>query len=104
MRTEPSEGPVATARADTPPHIATAWALAAGAVADSSRASDAGISRAAPMAWTTRPAMSSHAEGAMPHSRDPAVKISKPSRKMRRRPERSAIRPAPRSRAPNTTL
>ena len=56
------------------------------------------------MAWTTRPAMSSHAEGAMPHSSEPAVKISRPSRKMRRRPDRSAIRPAPRSRAPNTTL
>ena len=104
MRTEPSDGPVATASAATPPHIATAWALAAGAVADSSRASEAGISRAAPMAWTTRPAMSSHAEGAMPHSSDPAVKISRPSRKMRRRPERSAILPAPRSSAPNTTL
>ena len=50
MRTEPSDGPVATARAEMPPHIATACARAPAGVAASSSASDAGISNAAPTA------------------------------------------------------
>ena len=101
---EPSDGPVATARAEMPPHMATACARAAGGVAVSSSASDAGMSSAAPTACTTRPPISSHAEGAIPHVNEPRAKISRPSRKMRRRPDRSAIRPAPRSSAPKTTL
>jgi len=104
ISSDPNDGPVATARAAMPPHIATARARAAGAVAVSSKASDAGMTSAAPTACTTRPAMTVHTDGAMPHSSDPTVKTTRPTWKTRRRPDRSAIRPAPSRSAPNTML
>jgi hypothetical protein len=86
-----------------PPHRATAVARTLG-VAASNRASDAGMSSAAPTACTTRPAMSSQGVGARPHNAEPSVNTARPRWNERRRPERSAMRPAPSSRAPNTTL
>ncbi len=70
----------------------------------SSSASDDGSNNAAPIACTTRPLISSHADGATPHSREPIVNTTRPSRKILRRPDRSAMRPAPSNNAPNTTL
>ena len=104
MSTAPRDGPVATARAEMPPHMATAWARSDGAVAASRSASEAGMSSAAPTACTTRPPMSIQGLVATPHSREPSVNTAMPRRNQRRRPERSAMRPAPSSRAPNTTL
>lgn len=104
IKTEPSDGPVATASAEMPPHIATAGARASAGVAASSSPSEAGMRKAAPTAWTTRPPISSHTAGANAHIADPIVKITSPRTNHRRRPDRSAIRPAPSSNAPNTTL
>ena len=72
MSTAPRDGPVATARAEMPPHMATAWARSAAGVAPRSSASDAGMSSAAPTACTTRPPMSIHGAVATPHSSDPS--------------------------------
>ncbi len=97
ISSEPSDGPVATARAEMPPHIATAWAPRLGrGRGRAAAASEAGISRAAPTACTTRPAMSSSApRRACPHSSEPAVKIGRPARNVAAAAERSAMRPAP---------
>ncbi len=84
--------------------MATAGARAAAGVAANSRASDVGISSAAPTACTTRPAMRNHGANATPHMSEPIVNTARPRWNQRLRPERSAMRPAPRSSAPNTTL
>ena len=59
---------------------------------------------AAPSPWTTRPAIKSCTEGARAHSADPRVKIPSPAKKIRRRPSRSAVRPAVTSSEANTMV
>ena len=70
----------------------------------STRPSDAGISAAPPTAWTTRAAISIAALLAEPEMADPRRNSASPAPKTRRRPTRSAIRPAGRSSAAMITL
>ena len=58
------------------------------------RASDAGTMAAAKTAWATRKRMRNPTPGATPHSIEAIVKPTTAVRKVRRRPMRSARRPA----------
>ena len=101
---EPSDGPIAAASAPTAPQRATALARRAGGKAWSTSASEEGKSSAAPRACSARAAINMPAEGATPQSVEAALKSARPSRKMRLRPTRSAMRPAGTSSAPNTMV
>ena len=70
----------------------------------STSASEDGTRKAAPSACTTRNATSAPADGATAHSSEAAVNSSRPNTKMRRRPSRSAIRPAATRKAAKTML
>ena len=98
----PNDGPVATARAPTPPQRATTWDRRSWGKAPSSRPSEEGSRAAAPTPWTTRPSTSRMTEGATPHSAEPRQKMPSPAKNTRRLPTRSAVRPAVTSREPNT--
>jgi len=102
MSSAPKEGPVATARAPTPPHRATTWERRSWGKAPSRRPSDEGSRAAAPTPWTTRPSTSRITEGATPQRADPRQKMPSPAKKTRRLPSRSAVRPAVTSSEPNT--
>jgi hypothetical protein len=69
-----------------------------------SRASADGATSAAPVPWTARAATSAAAEGASAHASDAAANTSSPARNARRRPERSATRPASRSPPPKVSV
>jgi hypothetical protein len=58
----------------------------------------------APAAWTTRAAISRPTPGASAHSTEPRVNAASPAVKTRRRPARSAHRPAGTSTAANTIV
>ena len=70
----------------------------------STRASDDGTSAAAPTACRTRAATRRPAVGATPHSIDAIVNRTAAARNVRRRPMRSASRPAGISSAANTIV
>lgn len=53
-----------------------------------------GLSIAPPTAWTMRKTMSQFRLGASEHSREPAVKATRPATNTLRRPIRSAVEPA----------
>src|SRR6202035_506535 len=72
--------------------------------AASSSDSDAGTIAPAPAAWTTRAAIRRPTPGASPHSTDPAVNPASPATNNRRRPIRSAHRPAGTSTDANTIV
>ncbi|GGG75379.1 hypothetical protein GCM10007172_30270 [Sinomonas atrocyanea] len=63
-----------------------------------------GFSIAPPKAWMTRAAIRKPSDGATAQSTEPRVKTAMPRRKMRRRPKRSAMEPAIRSRAAITRV
>ena len=90
----PTVGPAAPATAPTAPQMATAIGIFSRGKVWSTRASDAGTSAAAPTACSTLAATSGPAAGARPHSIDAAVKMTTAVRNVRRRPTRSASRPA----------
>jgi hypothetical protein len=62
-----------------------------------------GLSMVPPAACSTRAAISQPMLGARPHSSDPSPKVANPSRKTRRRPQRSAAEPASTRKAASTT-
>ena len=94
MRTAPSDGPVATARAPTPPHSATICERRSAGKAPSSNPTEDGTMAAAPLPCTTRPAISQATEGAKAQRAEPTVNTASPPKKIRRRPSLSAVRPA----------
>src|SRR4051812_31674493 len=104
MMSDPSEGPIAAASAPTAPQRATALARRATGKACSTTASEEGSRSAAPTACSARAAISAPAEGARPQSAEAALKSARPTRKVRFRPTRSAMRPAGTRRAPNTIV
>jgi|GEM_PF-2990507 len=102
-RTPPSAGPVAAATAPVAPQMAVAVARCASGNSGSSRASDVGTTAAAPSACSTRAAISIPGFGASPHSAEASRNTTIPTRNNRRRPIRSASRPAGIRAAANTT-
>ena len=103
-RLPPITGPSAAPRAPSADHVPSALARAAGGTAASSSDSDAGTIAPAPAAWMTRAAISAVTPGASPHSTDPSVNTASPATNSRRRPIRSAHRPAGTSTAANTIV
>src|SRR5580658_4165558 len=100
-RLPPITGPSAAPSADQVP---SAFGRPDAGTAASSSDSDAGTIAPAPAAWTTRAAISRPTPGASPHSTDPAVNPASPATNNRRRPIRSAHRPAGTSTAANTIV
>ncbi len=100
----PSDGPSAAATAPVAPQMPVAVARCASGNSGSSRASEVGTSAAAPAAWTTRAATRTSTVGARPAAAEAARNVSRPAMNIRRRPTRSATRPAGTSSAANTML
>ena len=103
-RRPPSDGPSPAAAAPTADSRATPCERCSAGNALRTSASEEGTRNAAPRAWTTRKAISSSADGATAHNTDAAVNNSSPKMNARRRPMRSAIRPAATRNAANTML
>jgi hypothetical protein len=102
IRSAPTVGPDATPSAPTPPVHAITSVRRSRSKAPSSNPVDAGVSSAPPLPWMTRPAISVGIAGAMPHVKEPTRNSPAPSRNTRRRPRRSAVRPATTSSEPKT--
>ena len=85
---------MAPATAPMAPQMATAAGSRSRGKARITRASEAGMMAAAPMAWTIRKAISTSAEGAAAQAADATVNRTIPSRKIRLWPTRSASLPA----------
>ena len=100
----PSVGPKAPATAPIAPQIATATGTFSLGKVCSTRASDDGTSAAAPTACRTRAATRNPAVGARPHSIEARVNTTTAVRNVRRRPTRSARRPAGISKAAKTIV
>src|SRR4051794_1466784 len=98
----PSDGPVATASAPTPPHNATICVRRSGGYALMSRATDAGTKKAAPAPCTMRLTTSKTTFGAMPHRNEPHRNTARPAVNIPRRPTRAPVRPPGTRSAPNT--
>ena len=86
------------------PHVPTANPRRSAGNAGSSNASDDGASSAAATACAVRPATSSPTVGAAAHTTEAIPNSARPTRNTRRRPHRSASRPAGTSSAANVTL
>lgn len=90
----PAAGPAARPIPLKPAHSPIALTRSRGTgYAAASRASEAGLSAAAPMPCTTRPVISHPIEGATEHSTDATVNTATPARNTRLRPKRSAKTP-----------
>ncbi len=100
----PSDGPRAAATAPVALQIATAVARFSTGNSGSSSASEVGTRIAPAAAWRMRAATSNSADGARPHSSDVPRNATTPIRNIRRRPTRSASRPAGTSSAAKTML
>ena len=87
-------GPSAAPRAPRADQVPMAWERAAGGTEASSSDSDAGTIMPAPAACTTRAAISAPTPGASPQNREPRLNAIRPATNSRRRPIRSAHRPA----------
>src|ERR1700722_8658697 len=103
-RLPPITGPRAAPSAPSADHVPMARARPAPGTAASSSDSEAGTMSPAPMAWTTRKAISAPTPGTRPHSSDPRLNATSPAVNTRRRPIRSAHRPAGTSTAANTMV
>ena len=103
-RLPPITGPSAAPSAPSADQVPSALGRAAGGTAASSRDSDAGTIAPAPTAWMTRAAISAATPGASPHSTEPTLNTASPATNIRRRPIRSAHRPAGTSTAANTIV
>ncbi len=104
ISTPPSDGPVAAATPPIAPHKAVAEARRSAGNSGSSRPSDVGTSSAAPAACSTRAPISTSAVGAIPQAAEAAKNSAMPVKNIRRRPSRSASRPAGTSSAAKTML
>ena len=100
----PITGPSAAPSAPIAAQVPMARGRAGAGTAASSRERDAGTIRPAPTAWMTRATISASTPGARPQSSEPAVKPSRPATNSRRRPTRSAHRPAGTRTAANTMV
>src|SRR5277367_5699536 len=103
-RLPPITGPSAAPSAPSADQVPSAFARPDAGTAASSSDIDAGTIAPAPAAWTTRAAISRPTPGASPHSTDPAVNPASPATNNRRRPIRSAHRPAGTRTAANTIV
>src|SRR5215472_5868075 len=103
-RLPPITGPSAAPSAPRADQVPRACGLNRGDTAASSSDNDAGTMRPAPIAWTTRAAISAATPGARPHSSEPRLNAARPAMKTRRRPIRSAHRPAGTSTAAKTIV
>ena len=103
-RPPPITGPSAAPRAPRADQVPRAFGRAGAGTAASRSDRDAGTIAPAPAAWMTRAAISAATPGASPHSSDPALNAASPATKNRRRPIRSAHRPAGTSTAANTIV
>ena len=103
-RLPPITGPSAAPSAPSADQVPSAFARPRAGTAASSSDSDAGTIAPAPTAWTTRAAISRSTPGASAHSTDPALNPASPAANTRRRPIRSAHRPAGTSTAANTIV
>ena len=100
----PIGGPSAAATPPTIDQTAIADARRAGGKAASSSASDVAVIIEPPTACTTRKAIRLPTPQANAQPSDPTRKVASPARKTRRRPMRSAIRPAGASSAAKTIV
>jgi hypothetical protein len=103
-RAPPMTGPRAAPSAPSADQVPIAFGRAAAGTAASSSDSDAGTIAPAPAACTTRAAISAPTPGASPHSTEPRLNPASPATNSRRRPTRSAHRPAGTSTAANTIV
>ena len=103
-RLPPITGPSAAPSAPRADQVPSAFGRAGAGTAASRSDRDAGTIAPAPAAWTTRAAISAPTPGASPHSSDPALNAASPATSVRRRPIRSAHRPAGTSTAANTIV
>ena len=104
ISTPPSDGPSPAAPAATAASSAVPCERRSSGKAWSTSASDAGTSIAAPSAWTSRNTISAVTEGASAQAAEASVKTLNPATNIRRRPTRSASRPAATRNAAKTML
>ena len=97
-------GPSAAPSAPRADQVPMARPRAAAGTQASRSDKDAGTISPAPAAWTTRAAIRAATPGATPHSSEPALKAIRPATNSRRRPIRSAHRPAGTSTAAKTIV
>ena len=100
----PRVGPRAAPSEEIAPQMVTAVARSRAEKAARRRPSEDGMISALPTPWTIRPPTRTGTPGAKPHTSEPTAKITSPSAKTRRRPHRSAARPAGISSEPKTML
>src|SRR5262245_19664593 len=100
----PTTGPSAAPIAPKADHVPMAAVLPRAGTQASKSDSEAGAIIPAPAAWMILAPMRAGTDGVMPHSSDPAVKADKPATRTRRRPIRSAHRPAGIRTAANTMV
>src|ERR1039457_5169919 len=100
-RNPPMTGPSAAPSAPIADHVPMACARAGPGTAANKSESDAGTIMPAPIAWMRRAATNSDTSGVTPERIDPNVKTTRPATNIRRRPMRSAQRPAGTSTAAN---
>ena len=101
--TPPTSGPIASASADTPAQIPIAIPRCRAGNVAVMIDSVAGFINAAPTPCTTRAPISISALPAKPQKNDDAVKMTRPTMKMRRRPSMSASFPPVSSSTPNVS-
>ena len=104
MRTPPSTGPIARARAETPAQVPIALPRSDAGNALVTIESVAGIIRAPPTPCTTRLATSEVVSGASPAVADEIVNRVTPIRKVRRRPKMSPSLPPVASSTANASV
>ncbi len=93
-RKPPITGPRAAPSAPMADHVPIACARKFPGTAASNSDNDAGTIMPAPIAWTRREAIRNPTSGATPDRTEPSVKTTRPATNIRRRPIRSAQRPA----------
>src|SRR5258708_35908330 len=103
-RLPPITGPSAAPSAPNADQVPIALARPDAGTLASSSDSEAGTIRPAPAAWMIRAAISSGTPRDTPHSAEPRLKPIRPATKIRRRPTRSAHRPAGTSMAANAIV
>ncbi len=91
---EPIAGPVATPKAVKEPHFATVAIRIESGVPANNNPNEAGVNSAPPTPCATLAVTTIRKLGAAPTNNDDAANTAKPSIKTRRRPKRSASRPA----------
>ena len=89
----PMRGPIASANAETPTQMPIAIPRCRGGNVAVMIENVAGFISAAPTPWTIRAPIRKSAPFARPQAREAAVKIARPTMKIRRRPNMSASFP-----------